>query len=418
MTRDAVCEKWNASAGFVSSRRKLVERDVPPDDPIDDGESARVDLGPDGGTFSNVKSDTPITDWDFVFKKFNLDPDAFEIIGDSVRMSMWQQSKRTENGDRDVINLYSYRAQFRRKVVGGLTDEELGDYRSLVSNWRLPRLERGASGTPSAVVLNMSDFQLFKGEGGGVQATLARIYAGLADFQEKISRLRKFHNVNEIVLVNNGDPFEGIAGNYANQTFTVQGGLRSQMNLVLDVWLSFARELFPQFEKAQFVSVLCNHTEFGRQGGAKNSITSDSDNGSAFLAETLRRILDGRDEFNHVKYTIPNDEMNVYTKAAGVKLGFNHGHKIPGNDAGGFEKWLNGQARGDQKANEAEIWVTAHRHNYQAWDLGSTFAFSTPSCDGGSKWLRDTTGKHARSGMISFLVDPDEQMRWSNVNFH
>lgn len=289
--------------------------------------------------------------------------------------------------------------------------------RERVRAWTItPSTYRG-HGTPVAAILNLSDMQLFKSEGGGVQATLDRLEDGLNNFIREIERQRLTHNVNELVIVNNGDPFEGIAGNYASQTHTVQGGLRAQMNLVLDVWMEYARALFPMFEKGQFVSVLCNHTEFGRQGGAAKSITSDSDNGSAFLAETLERVLRMSPEFDHVTFTIPHDEMNVYTTAANIPMGFNHGHKIPGNDAGGFTKWLDGQVRGDRQAANARIWVTAHRHNFQSWDLGSTFAFSTPSCDGGSKWLRDSTGRFSRSGILAFLVGEHHQLGWSDVAF-
>src|SRR5690606_3820878 len=168
---------------------------------------------------------------------------------------------------------------------------------------------------------------------GGVQGTLQRLYDGLESFQREVARNRKHRNVTELVIVNNGDPFEGIAGNYASQTHTVKGGLRKQQNLVLDVWQAYSRELFPQFDKGRFVSVLCNPTEYGQQGAAKNSIPSDSASGGAFLAETLQRILAGRPEFDHVEFTIPHDEMNVYADVAGVPVGFNHGHKIPGSDA-------------------------------------------------------------------------------------
>lgn len=377
-----------------------------------------VDLGPEGGEFRDIRSDAPITDWSDVFARFNLDPDVFEILGDTVRMSTWQQSKRTESGDRDVVNLYSYRARFRRKTVGAVTEADIRDAQERARKWKLPRRTPGTGlGKPVAAVLNLSDMQLGKSEGGGVEATLDRLYDGLENFQRELVKWRKHNNVTELVIVNNGDPFEGIAGNYTSQTHTVQGGLRAQMNLVLDVWSAYARELFPQFERGQFVSVLCNHTEFGRQGGSKNSITSDSDNGGAFLAETLQRILHATPGFDHVDFTIPHDEMNVYTTAAGVPMGFNHGHKIPGSDATGFEKWLNGQARGDQRAHEARIWVTAHRHNFQSWDLGSTFAFSCPSCDGGSKWLRDTTGRFSRSGIIAFLVGEHHHLGWSDLTF-
>jgi hypothetical protein len=371
-----------------------------------------------GGDFDHIRSIGPLTNWDHIFAKFNLDPELFEIVGDTVRSSIWQQSKRLENGERDLVNLYAYRASFRRKTANAVTEADITEAQARARKWKLPRRIAGTGlGEPVAVVLNMADMQLGKSEGGGIDATLDRLHDGLENFQAEINRQRKHRNVTELVIVNNGDPFEGIAGNYASQTHTVQGGLRAQMNLVLDVWSSYARELFPQFDKGQFVSVLCNHTEFGRQGGAGKSITSDSDNGGAFLAETLQRVLTVTPGFDHVGFTIPHDEMNVYYTAANVPMGFNHGHKIPGSDAAGFTKWLDGQVRGDSRAHEARIWVTAHRHNFQAWDLGSTFGFSCPSCDGGSKWLRDISGRFSRSGVLSFLVGEHHRLGWSDLAF-
>lgn len=400
----------------MSFREALAEARGTGTDPTNKGEFT---TDATGGQFKDVVVDRALNDnFDHVFELFQADPALYEIVEDTVKCSTWMQSKALEDGSRDVAQLYSYSARFRRKVEGAITDAEIEEAQKRVRKWKLPKRIPGTGlGAPVAAVLNLADMQLYKSEGGGVEATLDRLHDGLENFQAEIDRQRKHHNINELVIVNNGDPFEGIAGNYASQTHTVQGGLRKQMNLVLDVWSSYARELYPQFEKGQFVSVLCNHTEFGRQGGSAKSITSDSDNGSAFLAETLQRILGASPAFDHVDFTIPHDEMSVYTTAAGVPMGFNHGHKIPGSDAAGFEKWLNGQARGDQRANEARIWVTAHRHNFQAWDLGSTFGFSCPSCDGGSKWLRDSTGKFSRSGILSFLVGEHHRLGWSDLAF-
>jgi hypothetical protein len=98
-------------------------------------------------------------------------------------------------------------------------------------------------------------------------------------------------------------------------------------------------------------------------------------------------------------------------------MAYNHGHKIPGSDAGGFEKWLNGQSRSDPRVNEARIWVTAHRHNFQSWDLGSAWGFQCPSADGGSKWLRDMTGRWSRSGILAFLVGEHDPLGWSDMAF-
>lgn len=73
-----------------------------------------------------------------------------------------------------------------------------------------------------------------------------------------------------ITLVNNGDPIENIPGNYALQLYTVQGGLRQQLKLALELWQQYAITQFPMFDHAQFVSVLCNHGEVGRLGGSKS----------------------------------------------------------------------------------------------------------------------------------------------------
>lgn len=294
-----------------------------------------------------------------------------------------------------------------------LTDAEIAELSAKL--WQTTaRPPTVIDGTPVAAVLNLADLQLGKGDPAD---TLERVKAGTTRFIAYVERQRAAGvNINEIVIVNNGDPFEGIAGNYANQTATVmRGGLRAQMRTVLEIWTWVAGQVYPLADKGQFVSVLCNHTQFGRQGGAKDSITSDSDNGGGFLAETLQMIL--TDRFPHVAFTIPHDEMNVYADIAGVKVGFNHGHKIPGSGAASFEKWLGGQVRYDRDAYETRVWITAHKHHYAAWDMGSAFVYQCPSCDDGSKWLTDTTGTHARSGMLAMLIGLHDPLGTSDQTF-
>jgi hypothetical protein len=375
----------------------------------------------DGGDFEDVTLDAPVVDSDFsrVFRIFQQDPNEFEIVDDTVRMSTWQQSKGLDDGTRDIVQLYSYSARFKRKPKARLSDAEVEARRAEVRKWKFRKSARsavsGTKGFPVAAVINLADIQGGKSEGGGVAATQQRLLDGLENVTRWLDRMAGDYNVNEVVLVNNGDPMENCAGNYAAQLFTVELNHRGQMNFVLDVWEQYAKHLFPRFERARFVSVLCNHGEFGRMGGAKSQ-TSDSDNAGGFLAETLRRVLD-RPEFDHVEWTIPHDEMNVYADVAGVPMAFNHGHKIPGNDASGFEKWLNGQVRGDHNAHRARIWQTAHRHHFAAWDMGSCSVFQAPSLDGGSKWLTDMTGRYSRSGILAYLVGEHAPLGWSDMAF-
>lgn len=379
----------------------------------------RVDITPEGGEFVDVALDAPIEsdDWSRVFNIFQLNPDEFEVADDTVRMSTWQQSKGLEDGTRDIVQLYSYSARFVRKPKARLSDAEVEARRKAVAKWKITKRqsEWRADGSPVAAVINLADIQGGKSEGGGVAATQQRLHDGLENVTRYLDRMSSDYNIDEIVLVNNGDPMENCAGSYAAQLFTVELNHRGQMNFVLDVWEQYARHLFPRFDKARFVSVLCNHGEFGRMGAAKSQ-TSDSDNAGGFLAETLRRVLD-RPEFAHVEWTIPHDEMNVFADVAGVPMAFNHGHKIPGNDASGFEKWLNGQVRGDSQAHAARIWQTAHRHHFAAWDMGSCSVFQAPSLDGGSKWLTDMTGRYSRSGILAYLVGQHAPLGWSDMAF-
>lgn len=378
----------------------------------------KITIEYDGGTFEDVTLDAPVLDSDFsrVFRIFQQDPDEFEIVDDTVRMSTWQQSKGLDDGTRDIVQLYSYSARFKRKPKQRLSDDEIKARRAEVRKWKMPKgVRRSVSTEQVAAVINLADIQGGKSEGGGVAATSKRLEDGLQNVDRYLDRMSADYNISEIVLVNNGDPMENCAGNYAAQLFTVELNTRQQMNFVLDMWEQYARHLFPRYDKARFVSVLCNHGEFGRMGSAKSQ-TSDSDNAGGFLAETLRRVLD-RPEFAHVEWTIPHDQMNVYADVAGVPMAFNHGHKIPGNDASGFEKWLNGQVRGDHNAHAARIWQTAHRHHFAAWDMGSTSVFQAPSLDGGSKWLTDMTGRYSRSGILAYLVGNHAPLGWSDMAF-
>ena len=373
----------------------------------------------DGITFDNArfKTATPkAKDWSALFERFGLDENEFELEpGSAVRMGSWDQSA-SYKGARDVVQLFSFRAHFRRRAAKPITDEEVEQRREQLRSFTLPPRPPRSGGEEVAAVINLADIQGGKSEGGGVAATGQRLVDGLVNVQAWLERCRTHYNITEVVIVNNGDPVEGCAGNYDQQMFTVELNLRQQMNFILDAWTTYARELFPRFEKAQFISVLCNHGELGRHGGKKNR-TDDADNLGGFLAESLKRVLDGAGGFEHVEWTIPEDEMNVYATVAGVPMAFNHGHKIPGSDASGFEKWLNGQVRGDRDAWEARIWQTAHRHHFQALDLGSCSVFQSPSLDGGSKWLRDSTGKFSNSGIIAYLVGPHSKLGWSDLAF-
>ena len=132
---------------------------------------ASVEVGQDGGEFQTGEMTAPIslaTDWDAVLESFGLDPTVFYVVDDTVRMSRWQQSKRLENGERDLVWLYSYRAKFARRIPVG-QQADIDELCKTVMKWKPAKPVTGGDGT---FLVCLSDWQLGKGEGGGTPATI------------------------------------------------------------------------------------------------------------------------------------------------------------------------------------------------------------------------------------------------------
>src|SRR5690606_33837015 len=156
-----------------------------------------------------------------------------ESVDDTVRMSTWQQSKGLDDGTRDIVQLYSYSARIKRKPKQRLSDDEIKARRAEVRKWKMPNgVRRSVGPAQVAAVINLADIQGGKSEGGGVAATSKRLEDGLQNVDRYLDRMSADYNISEIVLVNNGDPMENCAGNYAAQLFTVELNTRQQMNFV------------------------------------------------------------------------------------------------------------------------------------------------------------------------------------------
>ena len=379
------------------------------------GDKAWATVSPDGGELSTGAMPTELgTDWDAVLRGFGLDPDIFEIVDDTVRMSKWQSSKRLENGDRDLIWLYSYKARFKRKNLTALPDKEIDDIRTYVQKWKSVAKTTApiSSEKGSTLVVCWADQQLGKSAGGGTDATVARIMDSYQATIQRVKDLRKIgRNIEKIAIVNMGDPVEGCDGNYASQLFTVELTQRQQLLLAIDLWAQGIRQLAPLAEEAEVISVLCNHGEWMRRGG--KAITSDSDNAGGFLTDAVKRVLDGRPETDKLKWNIPHDEMITTSVLSGIKVAFTHGHKISGKEV----EWLRGQSIKilREEGREPDIWVTAHRHHLQVQDFGPWYRFQCPSNDGGSKWYTDMSGNWSTPGTLTFLVGNHDPKGWSDM---
>ena len=135
-TFDSKIEAEEALAKFVKEQDIQEERYK--NLPTNTDTKPWAEIGLDGGELATGVLTEPLgDDWSAILKSFGLDPTVFEVVGDKVRMSKWQSSKRLENGDRDLIWLYSYRATFGRRKVAKIDDIDIDTIRKNIRTFKI-----------------------------------------------------------------------------------------------------------------------------------------------------------------------------------------------------------------------------------------------------------------------------------------
>ncbi len=195
---------------------------------------ARADVDSAGAQINNVVVNAPINgDWSTVLALFNLDPAEFEVVDDTVRMSTWQQSARSKDGDRDSIQLYSYSARFRRVTRDMVPVETVKRWRSNLLRAVKPSARRSGSGT---YLMLVADPQIGKKR---TEDAVANWKRGVLGHLAEIQRLTDLGFPPAAVHVAfMGDEAEGFASNYASQPHTIELNHSAQLELAFDlmVW--------------------------------------------------------------------------------------------------------------------------------------------------------------------------------------
>jgi hypothetical protein len=386
------------------------EQEANPTPPDKAGSAWRMTLTLDHADVETGALPEKVTTWDGVLRHFGLDPAEFAVVDDTVKMASWQQSKRTDDGDRDVVWLYSYKARFKR-VSNALPPADIEALRDRVHKWKpiVRRTPGNGLGEPSTLWVGWADWQSHKGH---PDALTGRVHRSIEQTIARVKELRRVgRNVNSLAIGNMGDPIEGCYGQYDSQLFTVAGTKRDQLNHVLDLWTTGLKTLAPYFDDVLFVSVLSNHGEWTRPpGGSTKAVTSDSDSADGFLAETLRRVIEERSDMDHVRWSIPHDQMVTAEYLSNVRVGFTHGHKMPGTHK--ELDWLRAQSirllRDD--GMEPRLWMTAHRHHLDVRDFGWAHRIQHTTLEiAPSKWYEDATGLWSTPGTLTCLVGEHDE---------
>jgi hypothetical protein len=363
-------------------------------------ENAEIEYGDDGkpvgGEFTGIRSEGKLTNWDHVFEKFDLSPDDFEIIGNTVRASTWQQSRRTDDGDRDIVNLYSYRAMFRRK-------SETLDLPALFAAARgRKHAQLTPAGNDRTMVVVLSDVQAGKvGSRGGTPELIERL-AGVRAALEKRLRARR---PSRIVLAEAGDIFENFESG-GNPSFTNDLSLAQQMDLAGTIVFEFVK-LCSRFAPVDVLTVTSNHTAW-RSG--KQNLGRPGDDLGLHVHRQVAKLAAASGLRATWHFPAEYDDSISY-EVGGVTLGMVHGNQF---SPGKAVEWWQKQQHGGQPVADADVLITGHYHHLVIQPTGRStrtgrakWWLQAPTLDNGSDWFRNLAGDDSDPGLLVFDLTAD-----------
>lgn len=351
---------------------------------------------PIGGEFKGIQSVGKLTSWDHVFEKFGLDPELFEIIGNTVRASTWQQSKRLEDGSRDVVQLYSYRALFRRK-------SDAVDLPALFAAARARK--RPALPVPDndrTMVVVLGDVQAGKvGSRGGTPELIERLELVKQNLEKRLRARRPAR----IVLAEAGDLFENFESG-GNPMFTNDLSLAQQMDLAGTIVFDFVK-LLSRFAPVDVMAVTSNHTAW-RNGAQQLGRPSDD------LGLHVHRQVARLAEASSLRATwhFPEEyDESLALDLGGAVLGMVHGNQYaPGRAI----DWWSKQQHGAQPVAAADVLIGAHYHHLMVQPTGRSIRtgrpkwfIQSPTLDNGSDWYRNKAGDDSDPGLLTFDITAD-----------
>lgn len=358
----------------------------------------RLDLASDGGSFTGIEVTEPIRgDWSAVFARFNLDPAEFTIADDTVRMSSWQSSKRTEDGDRDIVWLYSYSARFTRT-----TAESKLDLPALYAAAKAATPTHRQDTSARATIIVWADPQIGKtGSRGGTAELIERSTI----IREKLDALLGERNPAHILLADAGDGIEGFESG-GNPMFTNDLSLSGQLD-------TYGTELFEYINLAHkhaevtVAGIPSNHAAWrcGRQNLGK-----PSDDLGLFMHKQVAKVTDAARM--DVSWVQPAEyDESVAVDFYGTKVGVVHGNQFgPGKSV----DWWQGQSFGSQAVASADVLVFGHYHSFSAAVAGRNpstgrqrWSLGAPTLDNGSDWFRQVKGRDSDPGLMVFDVTED-----------
>lgn len=266
---------------------------------------------------------------------------------------------------------------------------------------------------PGVFVVSVNDWQTGKAEGGGTPALIERIHRSVAKAADRAAELNSIgRDLGTLIVIGGGDIIEGCTI-YPNQTYGLDLTQSEQIEMATTLVLYTLDNLAPLFERVIVLATKGNHGE-NRVDGYK---TAPRDNNDTMVFRLAKMATDRDPRLQHIEYVIckPEEESAwVDVPGTGWRLGTTHGD-IFGKFAKGQTKmlkawdWYKNMAAARFPIGSVDVLVTHHFHHEEKADWGSCMWVQTRAQDGGSAYFEQFSGQYSESGMLSFVMTPDNR---------
>jgi len=345
--------------------------------------------------------------WRLVIADWGFDPELTEIVPDSVRIKAWDQP--IGKGVTQRARWYDARIRARRAAMCADDVAELAK-----------AVMRRKTNTAKAVdvgvgyIVNLSDFQIGKGEGGGTVETVERITNALDAAVVRLKELRKAgRSVSSVWMIGLGDLAEQCQGHYPSQLFTTDCTRREQLQIVRTLILSAIDRFVDLAPRVNVGAVPGNHGENRANG---KMVTTVADNDDLAVFDQVRDALtQNPGRYGHVEFHI-SDDLVLTLNVEGVEVAWTHMHQGSGSGERKIADWWRGQVMGNRPISSAQILNTAHFHHLLVSESTGRTIIQMPAMDGGSGWWTDKTGNNSPAGMVTYLAGTGCGARgWSDL---
>lgn len=379
----------------MTSIRDIIDLPTPPPVPWKAGVDWEGDVGEIRTGVTQDPSDEPGDEqWDFLFKRFGLDPEKVKIVG-PVRGSTWDVPGHG--------TFYAWKARFEQRPEHSSDIEELLDIVWTEDEYVPVATDEGWR------TLQIGDTHLGKGElDGGGSELLARRWKSAVEAALKLDMF----SLEGIHLAFMGDLIEGEVSqggkNIANNDLLLSESLTLARHLV--VWtIEQALEAAPRV----IVSAIPgNHGETGR---IQNRPLHDSHDIDIVRCAQLvfDHIPDYKDRIDWY-YPSPGTGHLVY-EVGDTVFASAHGHLFKAQ-LKGAEDWWRGMSAAGHPAGAANILMAGHYHSslISNFQKDKWIAFSA-ALETKSTWINERNGVTSKPGILTYKTAAGEPFEFSVV---